>query len=66
VTHLSVQQGFINGDRPVSLSCWKLNKEEFAEVQKTCRIWVLIMGEQMPPVTIQGMRPELADEPNPQ
>lgn len=42
---------------PTIISCWKLTKEELEEVNETKKIWLMIVGESMPPVTILGCKP---------
>lgn len=46
---------------PVVISCWKLTAEELAEINRTGRVWLLVVGETMPPVALNGLRP-FADE----
>jgi hypothetical protein len=53
---LSVCKGMI-GDMPVVISCWKCTKEELEEINRTGRVWLMIMGETMPPAHIQGIKP---------
>lgn len=40
------------GEIPVIISCWKLNKEDLEEIQKTGHVWLSITGHGMPPVSI--------------
>lgn len=55
---LSVMQGQVN-NYPVVMSCWKLTQEELNEINKTGRVWLLVMGETMPPVKLLGIKPEV-------
>lgn len=47
-----VQDGY-----PVVVSCFKLTAEELAEVNRTGRIWLGIVGETMPPAWVSGHKP---------
>lgn len=42
---------------PVVVSCWKLTKEEWLEIEKTKRVWLLVYGETMAPVAVQTGSP---------
>lgn len=44
------------GDRQV-ISCWKVTQEELEEIQKTGRVWLIVMGNDMPPVNLSGTFP---------
>lgn len=46
-----------NTGTPVVLSCWKCTAEELEEINKTGRVWLTVMGQTMPPVHIQGVKP---------
>lgn len=37
---------------PCIVSCWKFNKEDLEEIQKTGCIWLSITGHGMPPVSL--------------
>lgn len=37
---------------PVIISCWKFNKEDLEEIQRTGCIWLSITGHGMPPVSL--------------
>jgi hypothetical protein len=39
------------------VSCWKLTAEELAEINRTGRVWLTIMGVTMPPAFIGGTKP---------
>ena len=47
----------VQGELPVVVSCWKLTAEELAEINRTGRVWLGIVGETMPPAWIAGHRP---------
>jgi hypothetical protein len=42
---------------PVTLTCWKVTKEELENIQKTGRIWIAILGHGMMPIYPTGMNP---------
>jgi hypothetical protein len=42
---------------PVVLSCWKLTAEERDEILRTGRVWLTVVGETMPPVALDGIKP---------
>ena len=42
---------------PVTVTCWKLTKEELENIQKTGRVWVTLMGHGMPPILPSGFSP---------
>lgn len=42
---------------PCIVSCWKLSPEELAEVQRTGRIWVAVMGVGQPPILPMALNP---------
>ena len=54
---LPVHLNHLPGSLPVIISCWKLTKEELAEVNKTGRIWLTVAGGNMPPVLVAGEKP---------
>ena len=54
---LSVWIGTQYNGLPVMLSCWKLTVDELAEIQKTGRVWLTVMGHSMPPVTLATKKP---------
>ena len=39
------------------ISCFKVTAEELAEITKTGRIWVTVLGKTMPPIAIDGLKP---------
>lgn len=54
---LCVQRGVAAIDEmpfPVVKSCWKLTADELEQVNKTGRIWLVILGCSMPPVILSG------------
>lgn len=46
----------LNGP-PTVISCWKITQEEVGEIQRTGRIWLMVMGTTMPPVQLCGIKP---------
>lgn len=42
---------------PVTISCWKVTAEELAEINKTGRIWLSVVGTTTPPVVVLGQCP---------
>lgn len=53
---LSVWRGSMEGT-PVVISCWKPTAEEWEEMRRTGRIWLIIQGRTMPPVCPTGISP---------
>jgi len=55
---LCVQRGVVLLDEqqpfPVVKSCWKLTADELEQVNKTGRVWLVILGYSMPPVILSG------------
>ena len=54
---LQVWRGHSDDKTPVVISCWKLTKEEVDELLKTGRIWVIIAGKTMPPLSLTAKHP---------
>lgn len=70
VETLSIWRGdllFHGMDRPVTtvVSCYKPTKEELEEINKTGRIWLVIMGATMPPAALMGVSPFKEDDTYP-
>lgn len=42
---------------PVVVSCFKVTAEELAEINKTGRIWLGVLGVTMPPAFLAGIKP---------
>lgn len=42
---------------PVTVSCWKITKEELAQIQTTGRIYLVVMGHTMFPVHLTTDNP---------
>lgn len=53
---LAVCRSTLNGF-PVVISCWKLTEEELAEINRTGRVWLTVVGVSMPPVKLDGVKP---------
>ena len=54
---LSVWRGEMEGGIPVVISCWKPTPEEWEEMRRTGRVWVIIQGHTMPPIAPTGINP---------
>lgn len=54
---LSVWRGRQNNGLPIVVSCWKLTQEELEEFQRTGRIWLIVAGVTMPPVSLTAQFP---------
>lgn len=61
VAPLSVQAGRTADGEPAILSCWRLSREELDEVNRTGRVWLVVRARGMPPVAVEGLRPELEE-----
>ncbi len=57
VQYLSVYRGNAQFGNPVVISCWKPTAEEMAEIARTGRVWLIVMGQTMPPVMVSGITP---------
>ena len=58
---LSVFIGESPEQKPVTISCWKLTKEDLELIVKTGRVWLWVHGHGMPAVTLDCRNPfELA------
>ncbi len=54
---LSVWRGrLMNGCKGV-ISCWKPTKEELDVIQRTGRVWVIVLGKTMAPTYVSGYNP---------
>lgn len=53
---LSVCRTF-QGDVPVVVSCWKLTQLDMDYILKHKRVWLVVYGVSMPPVSLTGKRP---------
>lgn len=42
---------------PMMVTCWKLNSEEYKEVVKTGRVWVMMYADTAPPFAVCGLKP---------
>lgn len=54
---LSVFRGHTDGGVPVVISCWKPTPEEWEEMRRTDRVWVMVCGATMPPIAVIGKKP---------
>lgn len=59
VEPLSVCRTYQEDDKktPVVISCWKVTADELAEINRTGRVWLGVMGSTMPPVWVRGQNP---------
>jgi hypothetical protein len=46
-----------NGKIPHVISCWKVTAEELAEINRTDRIWLDVVGFTIQPVFLSGINP---------
>lgn len=46
-------------DVPCVVTCWKPTVEELAEIQRTGRVWLMLIGQSMPPALVSGVSPFL-------
>lgn len=49
---LPVYKGLDANGFPIIISCWKLSREDLEEIKKGGVIWLSIMGNPMPPVSV--------------
>ncbi len=54
---LSTWKGKLSDGQPAVISCWKPTVEEWEEMRRTGRIWIIVMGEGMPPIAPTGLSP---------
>jgi hypothetical protein len=45
-----------DGSRDI-ISCWQLTTEEIAEIARTGKVWLRVLGTGMPPIAIQASSP---------
>lgn len=57
VHSLSVFRGVNAEGDPIVVSCWKATKDELAEINRTGRVWLVVMGQTMPPAYLDGINP---------
>ena len=56
---LSVMRGHV-GNLPCLVSCWKPTQAEMDEIQRTGRVWLVIVGYMLPPLYLAGHKPEMS------
>lgn len=39
------------------VSCWKPTRAEIDEIARTGRVWVQVLGDTMPPMSVEGVSP---------
>lgn len=54
---LTTWTGMLVNGIPATISCWKPTREELAEIERTGRVWLVVLGHGMPPVHITGHKP---------
>lgn len=59
---LSVFRGPMADGTPVVISCYKPTSKEWEEMRKTGRVWLLVQGTTMPPVSLTGHNPFQQEE----
>jgi hypothetical protein len=60
---LSVWCGSLQNGEAAVISCWKVTAEELDAIIRTGRVWVIVLGETMPPILPTGLSPFKADPP---
>ncbi len=63
VAPLSIYVGH-DGEDPVVISCWKITADEWDEIAKNKRIWLVVKGLRMPPMKLEGLSPFIKPEEN--
>lgn len=56
---LSVCKAVCPEGTPVVISCWKLTEKEKQEIAKSGRVWVVVLGDTMPPLIPTGHKPNM-------
>ena len=59
---LSVWRGLIENGTPCVISCWKPTVQELEEINRTGRVWLMVMGQTMPPICPVGNNPFRLDQ----
>lgn len=54
---LSIWRGRNADGVPVVISCWKPTDDEWTEMRRTGRVWVVVCGQTMPPIAPMGTSP---------
>lgn len=62
-TCLSVLMTETVSGTPVVISCHKLTTGELEEIQRTGRVWLTVIGQGMPPVVLNGIKPFYINPP---
>ena len=61
---LSVWRGESSDGVPLVVSQWKPTREELDEINRTGRVWLIVLGHTMPPASLDGNSPfEPVDAP---
>lgn len=56
---ISCLRGLTESGYPVVISAWKLSREELAEINRTGRLWLIVMGLTQPPMIVSGNKPRM-------
>lgn len=62
VAPLSVYRGPNPDGLLMVTSCWKFTTEELVEMQRTGRVWLMVLGDTMAPVHLTGFSPFMSQE----
>lgn len=54
---LSICRTYLHDGLPCIISCWKMTADELAEINRTGRVWLGIVGPSMPPAFLAGISP---------
>jgi len=54
---LSVWRGRSNDGTPLVISCWKLTRDELEILLATGRVWLTVLGQTRPPVSLSINKP---------
>lgn len=54
---LSVANAVVPDGSQVVISCWKLTTDELREFMQTGRVWLVVVGQTMPPVSLTTINP---------
>lgn len=59
IASLSVFRGTLKDTTPIVVSCWKVTQAELEEINRTGRLWLLVIGHTMPPAIVSGTKPSM-------
>lgn len=58
---LPVYCGRCTNGHPMIVSCWKFTEDEIEEIKRTGRLWLVVHGSVMVPVSLTGTYPFAED-----